>query len=425
MRLLTRNALVLLAVTIVVFFLGGFVFYDQLNQIMDEEAIEALLVRKELVEEYIQSENELPGHVFFEDEIQFDSTASIVSQSIANLNIFIEEEDDSIPFKQLRFGVVIEEQPYQCTIRKSLFESDDIIETILFSLLIIALLLILFFVGINYLFSKMMWRPFFRIMKGLNEYDVDKHQVLKATKSGTSEFDTMAATIESMTLKISNDFNSLKSFTENASHELQTPLATIKNKIELMLQTEDLPPAQVQQIVEINRQVSRLAKINKSLLLLSKIENKQYLGKNEINIAAVVNEKINQYQDLIAMKGITCKLSINISLVYIHADLAEVLISNLLMNAIKYCPEHGELSVTCDQNNLEIANSGSQLISDADQIFMRFYKENTNEDSTGLGLAIVKQIALANGHEVKYSYQNNMHTFRYTFTPSSQSLQLQ
>jgi signal transduction histidine kinase len=418
MRLLTRNALVLLTVTVVVFFLGGFVFYDQLNKIMDEEAVEALLLKKQHVEEYIQTENELPEHIFFEDEIQFDSTSAMVTPTISELKIFIEEEDDSIPFKQLQFGVQVAQMKYCCTIRKSLFESDDIIETILISLSMIVVVLIVIFVGINYLFSKMMWKPFFGIMKGLNEYEVDKHQVLKATKSGTSEFDTMGATIESMTLKISNDFNSLKSFTENASHELQTPLATIKNKIELMLQSESLPPQDVQQIMEISRQVSRLSKINKALLLLSKIENKQYLGKSEIDLSVVVNEKINQYQDLIAMKDLTYCASIENSQILIHPDLAEVLVSNLLMNAIKYCPEHGELQVSCDQNRLEIANTGSKLISDETQIFMRFYKENTNEDSTGLGLAIVKQIALANGHEVKYSYQNNMHVFCYAFSKS-------
>ncbi len=418
MKLLTRSTLVLLIVTIVVFFLGGFVFYDQLNQIMDEEAIEALIARKEQVEEYIDSENELPEHVFFEDEILFDSTAANVPQTISNLKVFVEAEDDSVPFKQIQFGVQLAEVHYRCTIRKSLFESDDIIETILISLSIIALVLVVIFSAVNYIFSKMMWRPFFRIIKGLKEYDVDKHHVIKAAKSGTSEFDAMAATIESMTLKISGDFNSLKSFTENASHELQTPLATIKNKIEVMLQSENIPPQEVQQIMEISRQVSRLSKINKALLLLSKIENNQYPGKNEIDLSLVLDEKISQYQDLIAMKGLTCRSSLKSSQVFIHPDLAEVLVSNLLMNAIRYCPENGELKISCDQNHLEIANSGSKLTSDENQIFLRFYKENTNEDSTGLGLAIVKQIALANGHEVKYSYMNNIHTFRYDFSKS-------
>jgi signal transduction histidine kinase len=418
MRLLTRNTLVLLIVTIAVFFLGGFIFYDQLNQIMDEEAVEALQSKKEQVVEYIQAKNELPEHDFFEDEIQFDSTSAMLAENISDLKIFVEAEDDSVPFKQLQFGVEVEENMYRCTIKKSLFESDDIIETILISLSIIAIVLIIVFIGINYLFSKMMWRPFFKIMKDLNEYDVDKHKVLKSLKSGTSEFDTMATTIESMTLKISSDFNALKSFTENASHELQTPLAAIKNKIELMLQSENLPPKEVQQIVEINRQVSRLAKINKALLLLSKIENKQYLGTNEMDFALVLDEKMGQYQDLIAMKGLACTSSLKTAQVLIHPDLAEVLVSNLLMNAIKYCPEKGELKVTCDQSGLEISNSGVHSLSDPNQIFMRFYKENTNEDSTGLGLAIVKQIALVNGHDVQYSYHNKMHVFHYGFANS-------
>lgn len=415
MRLLTKNTLVLLAVTLIIFVAGGFVFYSQLKKIMNEEAVEALYIKKSEIENYITKNKKLPESISLEELLIFAESKNLSKESLNDRMIYIEEEQEDMPYKQLSFNVVFEDKNYTCTVSKSLLEADDLIETILQSFSIIIGLLIIVFVSINYLFSKQIWKPFFKTLKQINDYEIENHQVLNFESNGAKEFEQLNEAIKKMTQKISNDFNNLKSFTENASHELQTPLSIIKNKIELLLQTEGLTDELAKQLIEISQTTNRLSKLNQTLLLMTKIENNQFTNTETINFSNIVTNKLKQFEDLIEIKQLTITSSIDNITVLIHPMLADIIVSNLLSNAIKYTPEKGEIKINLNTSIFTISNNGAPLKAKDNELFTRFYKENEDSTSTGLGLALVKQIAAINKHKVNYGYLNSSHTFTYFF----------
>ncbi|MBK6834145.1 MAG: hypothetical protein IPG89_07685 [Bacteroidetes bacterium] len=218
-----------------------------------------------------------------------------------------------------------------------------------------------------------------------------------------------------MTEKISNDYEKLKNFTENASHELQTPLAIIKGKTELLMQTQGLTEEQSKLISEIDQTSNRLKKLNQTLLLLSKIENNQFKNEKSIDFSEILKSKLEQIEDLIKIKNIKLNAQIESSSQNINPVLADILISNLLSNALRYTPENGAISIQLNSKEFLISNNGNPLKFGGDKIFDRFHKEGESSESTGLGLALVKQIAVINKQGINYQYSNNMHFFTYIF----------
>ncbi len=421
MRLITKNTLSYLIITLIVFSAGGFIFYFQLKKIMSEEATEILFQKKALLISHVQKTNNIAETISVDELISFKESAFPIKESITDTLLYIATDHETLPYRQLKFNIELAGKNYETTISKPLFESEDLVETITASFVIIAVSLILILLCFNFIFLKSTWKPFFSSLNILNNYEIEKHQEISFERSGTKEFDELSASISKMTKKISTNFQNLKSFTENASHELQTPLAIIKTKTENLLQTQGLSEEQTKQIIEINQTANRLRKLNQTLLLLAKIENNQFTFDQFTDLTEILKNKLKLYEDLINMKslGLTANISEHIA-IKIHPILADVIVSNLLSNAIKYTNENGKINIELNSKTFTISNSGAELLSKGKNLFNRFYKENSTEipsgtDSTGLGLALVKQVADIQKHGITYSYGNNYHTFTYHF----------
>lgn len=329
--------------------------------------------------------------------------------------MYSEEEEEFLPYRFLTFNTKFKGTNYETILSKPLFETDDLIETIISSFIILAIVLVTILLMANFIVSRKILAPFFHSLNLIKNYQIEQHQSLSFKKTGTKEFDQLNDAIHKMSEKISSDFNNLKAFAENASHELQTPLAIIKTKSELLLQGEGLKNEQIKQLMDINQTASRAAKLNQTLLLLSKIENNQFPGIEKINFSDLVEKKIQMYEELFSMKDIVIATFIQDTKVAIHSEIADIILSNLFSNAIKYTPAFGVIEVECSTKNLIISNSGPALKASAEQLFERFYKENQETESTGLGLALVKQIALINKHTISYTHKEGKHVFIYNF----------
>lgn len=412
MKLLTKTSLVYLLSTSIVFLIGGLIFYYNLRNIIDEETDEKLAVQKMQFTDFVKQYDSIPPLSYEHDGIEhLHETVIPVIEKTTDTSFFSEEENEMIPFRQLEFPVKYHGKNYSVTIAKPLFESEDLIETILSSFAIIAAVLLVVTLLVNSLVSRKIWKPFLKTVEHLNQFEAGKEKTFEPVATSTTEFRALNADIRKMTEKISADFRNLKAFTENASHEIQTPLSVILNTTELLLQQESLNEKQAEQIQRVNDSARKLSRMNQTLLLLSKINNGQFIASEKIDLGEIIDNRLELFSDLIEMKQIKIRKEFSGRMQFaMHPALAESLISNLLTNAIRHTAENSDIGIFMNENRVEISNPGPAL-QHPEKIFERFYKENPSSESTGLGLAIVRQIAETCGLKISYSYRENRHCF--------------
>jgi signal transduction histidine kinase len=264
---------------------------------------------------------------------------------------------------------------------------------------------------VNNLVLKKTWKPFYQLLKYLNDFRLDKGAFRKLSETKIKEFSLLNESVQNL-LKTNIDiYNSQKQFIENASHELQTPLAIGINKLELLAGDKDLSPEQIQKIGNIIEVFQRLSSLNKSLLLLSKIENKQFISIEQLNFDKILNRIINDFSDFAEYQKIEIKYyKEDIWVFNMNKDLAEILVMNLVKNAIVHNKQGGEILIRLSSSSFTIENTSNEPMIQEDKVFERFIKKSKRKSSSGLGLAIVKAIAEVSGLSVTYNF-NGRHVF--------------
>ena len=263
--------------------------------------------------------------------------------------------------------------------------------------------------------SLKIWQPFYKTIEQIKGFTFDRKEPLSAPPTKIEEFNTLNQAIEQMTLKVLSDYRSLKQFTENASHEMQTPLAIIKSKIELLMQEEELSERERQAIQQIQTAASRLSRLNQSLLLLTRIENRQYTNTRKLNLKELLEGQLDFVEPLISAKNLSIHTEMQDVFQKMDPALAEVLIGNLLGNAIKHNQQDGTIKINLNDQQLNISNTGKTLSVPTHKLFNRFYKGTEAAPSLGLGLAIVKEICTSYGFNVQYNYRENLHSLSVDF----------
>jgi len=344
--------------------------------------------------------------------VKLDSS-NLEGQYFSDTTISI--KNDAEEFRQLVVYTTIQGVNYKITIREFGIESDDIVEslTIVIFLSFIGLLVILFV--INKRISTRIWSPFFENLEKLKRFSLQSLNPFNPTETDTDEFNEMNLVLKSLTDKVIADYDNLKKFSENASHELQTPLAIIRSKIETLLDENMLSKSQIEKIGTIYQTVNRLSKINSGLVLLTKIENKQFTGHEEINLNHLILVLADSFNELIEMKGLEFRYDCHNETI-INGDkiMVDMLMNNLFGNAILHNAENGKLIIELDKDCLKFSNTGEEIIPESERLFERFYKSGTT-GSTGLGLAISKHICLSLGWDISYDFKNQFHIFKIIF----------
>jgi signal transduction histidine kinase len=207
-----------------------------------------------------------------------------------------------------------------------------------------------------------------------------------------------------------------KEFIENAAHELQTPLAVIQGKLEALFQQSSLTQSQSEVLEKLNESVSRLARLNKNLLLLSRIEHDQFSTSEQLSINALLKKHFEFFAEQAAAKNIRITLNENTEVsVNTNPVLAEVLLNNLMFNAIRHNLPSGTIVINLEERHLSISNSGTSTALPQEKIFDRFSKINPSTQGSGLGLAIIKKIVDLNRWAIHYHFKNDLHTFTIAF----------
>jgi signal transduction histidine kinase len=330
---------------------------------------------------------------------------------IYNSEIFIPYEAEEEPVRILQYIFSQEGQNYQLEIYTSTVEEDELLEDLLMALLVLYVALVASILIINRLVLQKAWSPFYRILETLKGYKIESKKEFKTTASGIIEFNRLENELLKMIKRNQDAYDQQKQFIGNASHELQTPLAIVGNKLELLMEDKDGTEEQALKVVEIHKILNRLKKLNKSLLMLSKIENQQFSNLKTISFKDIIKSALEEFEDLIDFKEINVSIEDKGEFEFqINPELAVILINNLLTNALFHNQKDGWVKLVIEPNKILVKNSGDHPL-DPKLIFERFYKDEQNEHSTGLGLAMVKSIVgLYQGLSITYRYEDE-HVF--------------
>jgi signal transduction histidine kinase len=226
------------------------------------------------------------------------------------------------------------------------------------------------------------------------------------------EFAFLGGNLKETIQKAEEEYQSLKEFTENASHELQTPLAIIRSKLDLYIQRDDLSEAQSEELKEIYFAVKRLSRLSSSLLLLTKIENQQFDQVSAINLRQKIEEKVQQFQELWKNNELRLYYQLEDTTINANGDLIDILLNNLLSNASRHNLKGGIIEIHLKADQLTVSNTGSLKALDSKRIFRRFYKEKAHGEHNGLGLSIIKQICEQSHISIVYFYKDGKHGFQ-------------
>ncbi|MGG7441063.1 sensor histidine kinase [Chryseobacterium arthrosphaerae] len=331
-----------------------------------------------------------------------------------NKMYYMEYDDKDQPYRVLEADFIDQYKNHQrLVIRTSTVEEDELIYDLTTALIVLYLLLVISIVVVNgYLLNKAM-RPFYKILDKLKKYQFGIPASEQEQNYLIKEFDELNVEINEMIERNELVFYQQKQFIENASHELQTPLAIVINKIDLQIQNEEPDEKNMNLLSEIKNDLRRMVGLNKSLLMLSKIENSQFNKTSGVDFNVMITKLVQDYEDFIEFK----KIQVNIIekgyfIADFNQDLADILLSNLLKNAVKYNNEAGILNIMIENDRLTFQNSGTSVALDKSRIFNRFYKQGSDHTSTGLGLSIIQTIIKQYpGWEISYEFEDQMHYF--------------
>ena len=418
MKLINHTLLFLSVVLFVTISLWAVLFYFQLLKQVKITIDEGLADYKIVIIDKLKDDNLIVQQdVFLENNYIIKSVsedyALQVRDSYKDTLIFSALKNISYQTRLLTTAFVASDgKYYEMKVVSHELDKGKLIKKIAASLLWLYLFMFVSTILVNNFVLKKTWNPFYQLLKYLNDFRLDRGAFRKLSETKIKEFSLLNESVQNL-LKTNIDiYNSQKQFIENASHEVQTPLAIGINKLELLAGDENLSSEQIQKIGNIIEAFQRLSGLNKSLLLLSKIENKQFISVEQLNFDKIFSRIIHDFSDYTEYQKIKITYLKEDNWVFkMNKDLAEMLVMNLVKNAIIHNRQGGEILIRLSSSSFTIENTSNKPMMSADKLFERFNKKSKSKSSTGLGLAIVKAIADVSGLSVTYSY-NGRHVFQ-------------
>lgn len=417
MKLLTKYSLVNLIIMVAIFIVSSLLLYKFTQLILIREMDADLTGVQEKVQEYVKQHNAFPeGFPLDEEEVSFISTGSRKIKRTSELTqLFSQRENKLHNFMKLDFPLWFNKNWYKVTIAKPIEGMHHLSRALITISISTILFIILIGILLNSLLLRRLWRPFYESMKIMRNFKLGETGALLFPKTSTNEFSFMNDNLLLATEKAKKDYLLLKEFTENASHEMQTPLSIIRSKLDMMIQEEDLSLKQSELAKEAYSSIKKLSRLNQSLLLLAKIENQQFDNKEKMNLTKKVEEKIEQFRELWQGSNLAITSVLHESSCFINPELLDILLNNLFSNASNHNIPGGFIKINLAKNKLTVSNTGSPTPLDEKKLFTRFYKTPINSNHNGLGLSIIKQISKASGIDVMYKYSENTHAFTVSF----------
>jgi len=401
--------------SIIIFIVSSITIYFTLKRIITEKQDERLEFYKDLIARKIKYENPLP--IFeVDDYISKNPVKDTLYYKDTLFYMIVNGVEKHEKYRQLTSIENLPGKTVKIITRDSLVKNQDFILIITVSVAIVIFLLMITVYFVNTIIMRNVWNPFNENLEILKNFSLENSQPIHLQETNIDEFQELNQSLVKLTEKINSDYSNLKEFTENASHEMQTPLAIMQSKAEMLMQSENLSRSQLQQIKAIYLAGQRLSKLNKTLLLLAKIDNQQYKNKETIDINEAIERQLELFEDFIENKKLKLnkKSTLNTK-IEVNPLLFDMVISNLISNAIKHNIEHGNIDILTTDLFISISNSGIPPKLNSTTLFERFKKESSSSNSFGLGLAIVKKVCDNYYWKINHSFIENQHNITIYF----------
>jgi signal transduction histidine kinase len=402
--------------SLLVLFGGAIVYFFAINFLARQQLDQNLEMQLQDAQEFLSTGNPDPQ--------QFDLDKDHVLFSKTSIRKLPKRFFDTIYLnpveRKIEAGRAVEDllksqlHNYRVIIIASRAGNAHLIQVItIITLALLLVLVIVLFLSNRYLLRGL-WQPFYNTVTEIQDFNVSNVREFNQKESRVNEFNELNHAIYEMSKKVKKDYSNLKQLTENASHELMTPLAVVTTKLDTLIQDEGLSSEQLAQIREIYTSIKKSTRLNQSLILLTKLENKLFQDEDEIEISSIILAKREQFKELTDAKELRVECQVKKMSLKANSYLFEILVNNLFTNAIRHNHQKGKIEIDLSDNQMIFKNTGiSQALSPI-SIFERFQKSKDSQGQ-GLGLTLVKSICQYYDFKVFYNFQNEIHLFTIIF----------
>jgi two-component system sensor histidine kinase ArlS len=418
-KLLHKTSRAYLFFSVILLLVSAPLFYYSTERLYMEDTDEMLILHKNEFLKYslpTLTTAEIPNWNKYNRNIKIEAFKNTPNDTLFYNSYYDTLDAEIEPYRELNTTVFLNGNPYTYSARISLVETKDLIESIAILFFVIISLLFVGLFVITKRLSLSLWKPFNQMLNQIEKFEIDKSNQPNFIKTDIEEFNRLNNSIEKLIKRNTSIYHNQREFIENAAHELQTPLAIFQAKIDTFIQSSEFTQEQYKILSSLNDSVSRLNRLNKNLLLLSKMENDSYSEKETICLNETIKKHLAFFTEQAKAKNLIVKTELDHTVTLVsNPVLAEILISNLFLNAIRHNTYDGQILVKLTNHSLLFSNSGQLQPLVADKLFYRFSKSTPSEQGNGLGLAIIKKIAGLNNWKITYSFVDNLHSFTVQF----------
>ena len=394
-------------------------YYSMVNEINDEtddslEDYAEMLIRRTLTNGELPEHNNGSNNTYSVELLPRDYRGEHFMR-FEDEDVYIPDKYETEPARTLTMTFAdTHGQMYLLTVSTPTFEREDLLMAVFWHLATLYVILTLSILAVTALIFNYSMRPLYRLLKWLDSYNLGNGVDDLPMCTHIQEFKKLTEITRSTIERAEKYFERQKQFIGNASHELQTPLAILGTRIEWIIDNTPLTEEQFAELTKMRQSLHRLSRLNRTLLLISKIENAQFNEKVDVDLVELIENELEIYKEIYADKGIECRTELPARfIISMDESLANTLVTNLLKNAFLHTAEGGNITVAIKQKALTISNSGEQAL-DSTRLFERFYTSGKS-GSTGLGLALVKSIAGFYNYGLQYRFNKGMHEFEVRF----------
>lgn len=414
MKLLDRTLLMLFLAAFAVVGGASVIQYYSIKGKIESRVDKRLLKEKMLIGQQLEDLNIRTGFSYnttrssvevIDSEEPDNCTDSLFNGTLTDI------DGEVISYRILQTCILLENDYFRVQIKKEVEETETFISSLFTSYLIILISVFMVFLAMKFIVLKNIWSPFFTSLSKLKNSDLQRTRTEFDTSVTIREFKDLNLELNEVANRIYLEYQDQTGFVENANHELMTPIAVISNKLELLIQSPKLGEEEVLLVNDILMKLNKISRINKALVLLSKIDHDHFHETEKVGFSEYLDEALNMFEDQIAAKGIKIRKKIEADFKhYINPDLATILTMNVVKNAVMHNKEGGFIDLFITSNSMRIVNQGEPISGDASDMFQRFIKGTDREESTGLGLSIMQKICTSGNLSIEYTVNADQHT---------------